>query len=249
MSPLIRVTADNVDEHGFFCCMSKRASVGWKAKRAWLEERFAEGLSIYLLPEGQRGFVESAPGEVAWKPVDAPGWTVIHCLWVVGKSQKGGGGRQLLEQVLADARADGRHGVAVVASRDNFCTDSRFYAHLGFEVVDEAPPRFQLMVHAFGEAPPPRFTDAARSGGCPDLPGLQVQTTDQCPYHHQLVEGLRTVADERGLDFTATTLRSADEVRQRACSGHGTWAVASEGDPLPNVFLPRSLHKVLDRKG
>lgn len=46
---IISVDADNLDQHGFFCYMSKRKAPGYKQKRDWLEARFAEGLKIKMV--------------------------------------------------------------------------------------------------------------------------------------------------------------------------------------------------------
>ena len=92
---IITVDADNVDRHGFFCYMSKRKAPGYAQKCAWLAARFAEGLKLHMVHEtGGRtvGFIEYIPGEFAWRVVHAPGYLVIHCLWVVGKGKGKGFG-------------------------------------------------------------------------------------------------------------------------------------------------------------
>ncbi|MBZ0305899.1 MAG: GNAT family N-acetyltransferase, partial [Anaerolineae bacterium] len=83
---IVTVTAENVDQYGFFCFKSKAKAEGYQRKRRWLMDRFAEGLQIKLLYEGERsvGFVEFMPGESTWRVVNAPDYLVIHCLWVVG---------------------------------------------------------------------------------------------------------------------------------------------------------------------
>ncbi|UCH59323.1 MAG: hypothetical protein JSV61_14030 [Anaerolineales bacterium] len=48
---IIDVDASNVDQHGFFCYMSKRKSAGYRQKRDWLEQRFAEGMKIKMIHE------------------------------------------------------------------------------------------------------------------------------------------------------------------------------------------------------
>jgi hypothetical protein len=48
---IITVDADNVDQHGFFCYMSKRKAPGYTQKRAWLTARFAEGLRLHMVHE------------------------------------------------------------------------------------------------------------------------------------------------------------------------------------------------------
>ena len=88
--------------------MSKRKSPGYRQKRAWLAKRFAEGLKVQIVHEtGGRdvGFVEYIPGEYAWRAVHAPGYLVIHCLWVVGKGKGKGHGSRLVQVCLDDARA------------------------------------------------------------------------------------------------------------------------------------------------
>lgn len=242
---LIEVNSHNVDEHGFFCCMSKRQSVGWKAKRAWLRERFDEGLKLYMLGSGQRGFIEFMPGESCWRPVKAAGWTVIHCLWVVGKSKGHGGAGVLLEQCIADAKAAGSHGVATVASTQNFSTAPSFYEHFGFRRVERAPPKYELMALRFNDGVSmPRFTRAATNTGLPG-DGIVIQTSDQCPYHAQLAEGLCGVANDAGMPSEVIPLRSAEAVRAQAATAHGVFGVAVNGEVVPNVFLPRDLKKAL----
>ncbi|HLE92221.1 MAG TPA: hypothetical protein VI753_13810, partial [Anaerolineales bacterium] len=111
------VDAGNVDETGFFCYMSKRKEPGYKQKRDWLEARFAEGMKIKILHEnGGRdvAFIEYIPGEYAWRAVHAPGYMVIHCLWVVGKGKGKGYGSCLTKECMDDARAQKMHGVAML---------------------------------------------------------------------------------------------------------------------------------------
>ena len=94
---LITVNADNLDKQGFFCYMSKRKTPGYRQKHDWMAARLAEGLKLHMVHEidGRTvGFIEYIPGEFAWRAVRAPGYLVIHCLWVVGKGKgKGYGAR------------------------------------------------------------------------------------------------------------------------------------------------------------
>ena len=62
MARIVTVTADTVDEHGFFCKMSARKSPALQAKRDWLLARFEEGLQLRLLGDGERGFIEFPAG-------------------------------------------------------------------------------------------------------------------------------------------------------------------------------------------
>ena len=144
---LITVNADNVDQQGFFCYMSKRKSPGYRQKREWLAARFAEGLKLHMIHEiGGRtvGFIEYIPGEYAWRAVHAPGYLVIHCLWVVGKGKGKGYGTHLIQTCLEDARAQNKHGVVMVTSDGVWLAKKAIFLKNGFEEVDQAPPSFQL---------------------------------------------------------------------------------------------------------
>ena len=101
---VVDVTKDNVEETGFFCCMSKKKSEGYQRKLNWLSRRFAEGMRIKMLGQGERGFIEYIPGEYAWRAVNAKSYMFIHCLWVVGKSKGNGYAGLLLEACIADAK-------------------------------------------------------------------------------------------------------------------------------------------------
>ena len=131
---IIDVTAENVEETGFFCLMSRRKSEGWKRKLEWLRARFDEGLRIKILDlsEGGRGFIEYIPGEYAWRPVEASGYFFVHCLWVVGKSKGNGYAKLLLEECLADAKASGAQGIAMVTSEGNWLVGKKLLLSRGF---------------------------------------------------------------------------------------------------------------------
>ena len=77
----IRITKENIDAEHICCAMSGKQSV---AKKAWLKERFAEGLVFYRSEERGKCFIEYIPAENAWVPIDAPGYLYINCLWVAG---------------------------------------------------------------------------------------------------------------------------------------------------------------------
>ena len=116
---IVTVNGTSVDEYGFFCYKSKRKSEGYRKKLHWLRERFAEGLKIHIVYEGDRsvGFVETIPGEHTWRVVEAPNYLVVHCLWVVGRGKKKGYGSRLLDACVEDAQQQGKFGVAMVSSR------------------------------------------------------------------------------------------------------------------------------------
>ena len=159
---LIDVNESNVSETGFFCYMSKRKSPGYRRKLDWLKLRFAEGMKIKMLGQGQRGFIEYIPGEYAWRSVKANGFMMIHCLWVVGKSKGKGYGSLLLNACLKEAKKLGMKGVAAVTSQGNWLIGKKILQKHGFESIGQAPPSFELMVKPFGKGRLPSAAYRAR---------------------------------------------------------------------------------------
>ena len=236
------IEANNVDEHGFFCYMSKPKSPGYRQKREWLEARFAEGMRIKILHEvGGRdvGFIEYIPGEYAWRAVHAPGYLVIHCLWVVGKGKGKGYGSRLIQECLQDARAQGKAGVVMLTSERVWLVDKKIFLNNGFEPVGQAPPAFQLLAARSGAGPEPylpqNWEERAQAFG----PGLTVIRTPQCPYIENGTNDLLEFARERGIPARTVELTSAREVQERSPSAYGVFGSVLDGRTLAYHYLLR----------
>jgi L-amino acid N-acyltransferase YncA len=240
--------ADSAAEHGFFCYKSKPKSDGYRRKLAWLEDRFAEGLQIRIVQEDCRsvGFIEYTPGEFAWRPVKAPGYLFVHCLWVVGRAKEKGYGSRLLNACVEDARAMGKHGVAALTRKGGHLVGTKLFLKHGFEALDRAPPSFELVARMFDHAPPPALPHdwderAARYGE-----GLTVVYADQCPYFADAVTGALEAAEQFGVDARrAVELRSAREVQGLAPSPYGTFGIVYNGTLLAQT--PLSAKKLIQR--
>ncbi|HNS52636.1 MAG TPA: GNAT family N-acetyltransferase [Anaerolineae bacterium] len=243
---IVTVDAGNVDRLGFFCYKSKPKSEGYRAKRAWLDGRFAEGLTLHiLLADGwARGMMEAAPGEHAWRAVSAAGYEVIHCLWVVGQGKGKGFGSRLLDACESAARSAGRHGVAVVTTHRTWLTGSRFFLRRGYGKVDEAPPCFELLVKRFDGAPLPSFPadwdERARAFG----PGLTVVQSGQCPYNAATAEMALEAARQRGIEARVVHLAGAAQARAQSPSAFGTFALVLDGRLL--TYHPVGQKELLD---
>ncbi|MEN4010681.1 MAG: GNAT family N-acetyltransferase [Chloroflexota bacterium] len=245
------VDAANIDRSGFFCYMSKPKAPGYRQKRDWLEARFAEGLKIKIVHEyGGRiaGFIEYIPGEYAWRAVYAPDYTVIHCLFVVGSGKKKGYGRQLIGEAVADARAQGKRGVVMVASSGNWLADKKPFLFNGFEEIDQAPPSFQLLVHRLdGGSHLPAFpvdwqARLERLGS-----GLSIVRTAQCPYFDSVSQGMFEYARRRGLTARVVELTSAEDVRAHSPTAYGTFALVLDGQLVSYHYLKdRQLERRFD---
>jgi len=234
---IIDVNASNVDKNGFFCYMSKKKSVGYQRKLAWLENRFTEGLRIKVLELPDRGFIEYIPGEYAWRAVDAKGYMFIHCLWIVGKSKGKGYATALLNTCARDAREANMSGVAIMTSQKNWLVGSRLMEKHGFECVDQARPSFSLMVKRFGKAKPPAFVDNQALIQLRFRKGLTVFRSDQCPYIEDAVNIALDVARRTNIESRVVDLESADQVRRLSPSPYGVFGIVLEGQLISYHYL------------
>lgn len=114
----INLTPENLaSEH--LCCIirSRKPHPGVEAKRQWLQERLGEGHVFRKLCDKATVFMEYAPLESAWVPVEGDNYLYIYCLWVNGASKGKGYGRMLMESCLADAKAQGKSGVCMLGAK------------------------------------------------------------------------------------------------------------------------------------
>ena len=244
------IDASNVDRYGFFCYKSKPKTTGYRQKREWLKGCLDEGLRLKIIYEGTRsaGFIEYAPGESTWRVVQAAGYMVIHCMWVVGSSKGKGYGERLLEQVVGEAQSKGMYGLAAVSSDRTWLTKKSFFTHYGFEVVDQAPPAFELLVKRFGQGVMPSFPQdwESRLKRIPN--GLVVYHSGQCPYHAMFVSSLENAASQMGIPIQMVELKTSREARALSPSAYGVFGVVYDGVLLSSRPMGgKTLRQMLER--
>lgn len=234
---VVDVTKDNVEETGFFCCMSKEKSEGYQRKLRWLRVRFEEGLQIKMLKLPERGFIEYILGEYAWRPVSAKGYMFIHCIWVVGKSRGKGYATYLLHECIKDAKVSRMKGVAMVTSEGNWLIGKKLLNKHGFESADQAPPSFNLMVKKFGRARSPSFNNSWGRKQKKLGKGLLVYRTDQCPYLDDATNIMLATAEELGIKGKVIELRTNEEVCEKSPSAYGVFGAVYDKALLSYEYL------------
>ena len=82
-----------IKDHGM-CGYKDPRNPAFQQKLAWLQRRFKEGLRVKFLHSegsGTVGSIEYMPGKKAWRGIHAPGYIVIHCIFILKKKFKGRG--------------------------------------------------------------------------------------------------------------------------------------------------------------
>ena len=233
---IIDVNAENIDNQDLFCKKTKKKLPGYQNKVKWIKERFREGLKYKVLyvkegnKETSRGMIEYIPGEYNWRGIDADGWMVIHCIWVVGKAKQKGHGDKLLKLAIEDAKKQRLHGVVgMSAEKEGRVPKKKIFLKNGFVKVDEIEPNFSLYALVFNEdAPKPRFYPINKGNQSKYSEGVSIVYTDQCPYIVDLVEDLNS---EYGKDkINSIKLNTSKEARENAVYPYGTYCIICNGD-------------------
>ena len=94
MNDYVNLTLDNIDSEHICCAISdKKHQVGVNKKKEWLKSRIKEGHIFRKLNTQGKVFIEYAPLEYAWTPINGNNYTYIYCLWVAGSFKGHGYGK------------------------------------------------------------------------------------------------------------------------------------------------------------
>jgi N-acetylglutamate synthase-like GNAT family acetyltransferase len=231
----IRVTKENIETEHICCAISNNRDVQVSSKKAWLLDRFDEGLVFLKSTERGKCFIEYLPAEAAWNPIDADGYLYIDCLWVSGSMKGHGYANDLLSACVEDGKAQGKKGLCILsaAKKKPFLADPKFLKYKGFTVADEADNGIQLWYLPFSpDAEKPRFKACAVHPQV-DEPGWVLFYTNQCPFNAKYVPIVERAAGEHGIPFRAIRLESR-EAAQSAPTPVTTYALFFNGSYVTN---------------
>jgi GNAT superfamily N-acetyltransferase len=228
---IVDTNAGNIGSCSFCGLQAGRGSEGHRRKSRWLKERYAEGLRFKVLRSrdcGDIGMIEYALGDHAWRPVDAKGYLVIHCLMVNSEHKGKGLGSLLLDSCLRDAKKSRCRGVAVVTSSDSFMAKSDLFIKAGFVSVDRIPP-YELLVKKLEKAAPdPRFIVDTERLFKRYKKGLTILAADQCPYGSISVERIAEASRALGLKPKVVRVRTAKASRELP-TPYGVFSILYDG--------------------
>lgn len=235
---IIDTNANNIASCSL-CGNKNPNNLGRRRKMNWLKERYAEGLRYKVLRSekfGDIGMIEYALGNHAWRPVEAAGYLVIHCLFVIGRHQGKGLGSLLLDSCLRDAKKSKCRGVAVVTSSDSLMAGRDLFIKAGFVSVDRitgsseasvAP--YELLVKKFKKtAPDPRFIVEGKQLFKKHRKGLAILAADQCPYVAKSVERIAKASRMLGLEPKVVRVGSAKASRELP-TPYGVFSIIYDG--------------------
>lgn len=244
----IRVTKDNLENEHICCAISNNSDVQVASKKAWLAERFDEGLVFLKSVERGKCFIEYIPAENAWTPIDATGYMYIDCLWVSGSFKGHGYSSDLLGECIKDSKSKGKAGLCILSSakKKPFLADPKYLKHKGFTVCDEADNGIQLWYLPFSpDTEKPCFKECAKHPHV-DETGYVLYYTSQCPFNAKYVPVVEQTAKENGVKFTSIHLKSKNDA-QNAPSPITTYALFCDGEYLTNEQMnEKKFLKLLD---
>jgi ribosomal protein S18 acetylase RimI-like enzyme len=246
---IITVDQDNIEREHICCAISdKKGETCVELKKAWMKERFRDGLTFRKLDARGKVFIECIPAEKAWCPVSADGYMHINCFWVSGQFKGQGYANRLLEQCITDAEAKGKLGLTALSSvkKMPFLSDPGYLKHKGFMTADAAKPYYELLYLPFADnAPVPQFKDCVKRSKI-DEKGMVLYYSDQCPFADKYAEIIRGAAERRGTTVKLYKIESTEEA-QNAPAPFTTYSFFYNGDFITNeIFSEKKFEKFLD---
>ena len=231
----LKITKENIETEHICCAISNNNDVQVASKKAWLADRFEDGLVFLKSTERGKCFIEYLPAQNAWNPIDADGYMHIDCLWVSGSLKGHGYSNDLINECIRDSKEKGKKGLCILSSKKKipFLADPKYLKHKGFSVCDEADNGIQLWALPFLEnAEKPAFKAAARHPHI-EKDGYVLYYTHQCPFNAKYVPIIEKTAKENGIPFEAIHIKTKADA-QNAPTPITTYALFYNGSYLTN---------------
>lgn len=249
MSEFINLTPENLpDQH--LCCIirTKKPHPGVKAKRAWLAQRLKDGHVFRKLDEKASVFIEYAPLEKAWVPIEGENFLYIYCLWVNGDQKSHGYGKELMEYCIADAKAKGKSGICMLGAQKQkaWLSDKSFAQKFGFEAADITDNGYELLCLSF-DGTKPRFCENAKRMTIPGK-DLTVYYSEQCPYTYLFLESIEKYCSENSVPLNIVKVDTLQKAKSLPCV-FNNWAVFYGGEfKTVNLIDAKAAEKLIKKK-
>lgn len=241
----INLTIDNIDQEHICCAIGDpKHQLGVQNKKEWLKERIKEGHVFRKLNAKGKVFVEYAPLEWAWTPINGKDFLYIYCLWVSGRFKGHGYANELIEYVIEDAKRQGKKGVCTLSSKKKkpFTSDKKFFEHYGFQVVDTIGD-FELLSLSFTQDQP-QFLDNARKMEV-DTKDFTIFYSPECPYVKNGIREIQEYIKEHNIPCHIIEFDTLEKAKNVPCI-FNNWANFKDGQFISNTLLnKKSFEKLL----
>ncbi len=245
----IRLTKDNLSKEHICCAISNNNDVQVASKKAWLSERFDDGLVFLKSIERGKCFIEYIPAENAWNPIEAEGYLFIDCLWVSGSLAGHGYAKDLMNECIEDAKTQGKLGICILSSakKKPFLADPKFLKHMGFATADESDNGIQLWYLPLqSDVKAPCFKPCAKHPHI-DEQGYVLYYTNQCPFNAKYVPIVEATAKAQGVSFHTIHIKNKEQA-QNAPTPATNFALFCDGEYLTNEQMnDKRFLKLLNR--
>lgn len=236
---IIDVNIDNIDTEHICCALSdKKGENCVGSKKAWLKERFKDGLVFKKLDERGKVFIEYIPAENAFIPIEAANYMYINCFWVSGKFKNQGYANMLLDECINDAKSKKKLGLVILSSKKKkpFLSDPDYLKYKGFEICDSAIPYYELLYLPFNKSSSkPKFKKCTKLGEIPEK-NFVLYYTNQCPHTEKYVHLIKKLADDNNLKLTLKKITTIEEA-QNAPAPFTTYSLFKDGKFVTNEIL------------
>ena len=248
---IITVMKDNLEREHICCAISNNKDAQVSAKKAWLADRFADGLIFKKCDVRGKCFIEYIPAEKAWCPIEAEGYMFINCFWVSGQFKGQGNANLLLAECIKDSKEKGKKGLCILSSNKKrpFLSDPKYLRYKGFTVADTAEPDYTLMYLPFdADAPRPRFKPFVKTPKI-DEQGFVVYYAYQCPFTAKYVPMVAEAAKAKSVPFKAIRFEKTEEA-QNAPAPFTSYSLFYNGAFVTDEILSdKKFEKLLIEKG
>lgn len=204
-------------------CLRGKKHPGYEPRRQWLLQQQNNGLLLYELMVNHQptGFIEALPAEHSWRAVDAPGYLVIQCLYVLGKEYHSRGyAGQLIQTCISQARQKGMAGVAALSADCSMTPRRDIFLKYGFRSCDEHAG-YELMAYPFSAGTPlPHFTKQPADA----YHELTLRYSAQCPMQTKAAIDIAAFCKENDIDIHLSEVTTAEQAHRTPCP-LGTFAL------------------------
>ncbi len=249
---IISVDSSNIEKEHICCAISdKKGETCVSSKKAWMKSQFDNGLVFKKLDARGKVFIEYISAENAWCPVEGEDYIYINCFWVSGKFKGQGYANMLLDECIADAKAQNKKGLVILSSikKMPFLSDPSYLKYKGFRVCDTAKPYFELLYLPFKENQVvPKFKACCKNATI-DEKGMVLYYSNQCPHTDKYAPLIADIAKSKGQSVKLKKIESKNQA-QNAPSPFTTYSFFYDGIFTTNeIFSESKFIKFLNEKG